>query len=69
MTDGAKNSVTARPGESLTGIVSRLKPAGVTVEQAAVATYRANSAAFMGSINLLRLGATLTLPDASCETR
>jgi len=51
-------------GETLWGVASRYRPAGVTMNQMMIAMYEANSAAFMGNMNLLREGATLVMPDA-----
>ncbi|HSG64989.1 MAG TPA: FimV/HubP family polar landmark protein, partial [Gammaproteobacteria bacterium] len=50
-------------GETLWGIASRTRPAGVTMNQMMVAIYRANPAAFAGNMNVLRQGATVELPS------
>jgi pilus assembly protein FimV len=50
-------------GETLWGIASRYRPAGVTMNQMMVAIYRANPSAFQGNMNLLRQGARLDLPS------
>jgi pilus assembly protein FimV len=49
--------------ETLWGIASRIKPAGVSMNQMLVAMYEANPQAFQGNMNLLRRGATLRIPD------
>lgn len=51
-------------GQTLWGIASQYRPAGVTMNQMMIAMYEANPAAFMGNMNLLREGATLVMPDA-----
>ncbi|MCG6966517.1 MAG: hypothetical protein LJE59_08400 [Chromatiaceae bacterium] len=50
-------------GETLWPIAEKLKPAGITTRQMAMALLRANPEAFInGNINLLRAGVTLTIP-------
>jgi pilus assembly protein FimV len=49
--------------ETLWGIASALRPAGVTTNQMMVALYEANPDAFLNNMNLLRRGATLQVPD------
>jgi len=50
-------------GETLWGIASRYRPAGVSMNQMMVAIYRANPAAFQGNMNILRQGARLEMPS------
>ena len=52
-------------GDTLATIALRARPAEATVEQTAVAIYRANPEAFAGSPDVLRAGAALRLPDAA----
>ncbi|WP_177223381.1 type IV pilus assembly protein FimV [Modicisalibacter xianhensis] len=58
--------IEVRPGDTLWGIAARLeRPDGVGVEQAMMALFRANPAAFSGgNINSLRAGAMLDKPSA-----
>ncbi|WP_166671026.1 type IV pilus assembly protein FimV [Modicisalibacter xianhensis] len=58
--------IEVRPGDTLWGIAARLeRPDGVSVEQAMMALFRANPAAFPGgNINNLRAGAMLEKPSA-----
>jgi len=53
-----------RPGETLFGIASRLRPAGVSVEQMQAALHRANPGAFIdGNMAKLRAGSVLVMPN------
>ncbi len=53
-----------RPGEILTAIAQKLKPAGITTWQMSVVLFRANPHAFVkGNINRLRVGSMLTIPQ------
>ena len=53
-----------RPGEILTAIAQKLKPAGITTWQMSVVLVRANPHAFIkGNINRLRVGSMLTIPQ------
>ncbi|HEX6995578.1 MAG TPA: FimV/HubP family polar landmark protein [Gammaproteobacteria bacterium] len=54
--------------ETLWSIASRLRPAGVTVNQMMVALYEANPNAFDGNMNVLLRGATLMIPDRDAMT-
>lgn len=58
--------IEVRPGDTLWGIAARLeRPDGVGVEQAMMALFRTNPAAFSGgNINSLRAGAMLDKPSA-----
>src|SRR5690606_15614637 len=49
--------------ETLWGIASALRPAGVSMNQMMVALYEANPGAFDGNMNLLLRGSTLAIPD------
>lgn len=59
----AIDSYTVQRGDTLSAIAARLAT-GATREQAMVALYRANPQAFDGSMNDLRAGAVLRVPDA-----
>lgn len=59
----AGDRVPVGPGVTLRSIAQRVRPEGVTLEQAQVALYRANPSAFLGSIHGLRADATLVVPD------
>jgi pilus assembly protein FimV len=50
--------------ETLWAIAERYRPDGVSMNQMMVATYRANPQAFGGNMNVLRVGATLRLPES-----
>jgi pilus assembly protein FimV len=53
-----------RPGEILTAIAQKLKPAGITTWQMSVVLFRANPHAFIkGNIDRLRVGSMLTIPQ------
>ena len=58
-------TVDVRRGDTLGNIARAARPEGVSLDQAMIAIYRANTASFIGNINLLREGATLTIPDRS----
>lgn len=60
----ATDSYTVQRGDTLSGIAARLA-ADATREQAMVALYRANPQAFDGTMNDLRAGAVLRVPDAT----
>jgi pilus assembly protein FimV len=60
--DGRQHTV--KPGETLSGVAAKLKPADVSLEQMMVGLYRNNSGAFAGDMNKLRAGATLDVPAA-----
>ncbi len=63
--DAGGESYTVRPGDTLSAIAARFAGAGATREQAMVAIYRANPQAFEGSMNDLRAGAVLRVPDGA----
>jgi pilus assembly protein FimV len=52
-----------RNAETLWSIATSLRPNDVTVNQMMLALYEANPTAFDGNMNLLRRGATLTVPE------
>jgi pilus assembly protein FimV len=52
-------------GETLWGIASQHVPAGVTMNQMMVAMYRDNPNAFLGNMNVLRQGVTLSIPEST----
>jgi pilus assembly protein FimV len=55
-----------KPGETLSRIAARLKPADVSLDLMLLALYRANPDAFDGkNMNRLRSGQILTVPDAA----
>ncbi len=58
-------AVLVRTGDTLAKIAARVKPVGVTVEQAVMAIYRANPRAFFGTVHQLFAGAELKIPDAA----
>jgi pilus assembly protein FimV len=60
----APDSVTVKPGDTLTGIASRVRPEGVSLEQTLLGLYRENSRAFDGNMNRLKAGKTLNIPSA-----
>jgi pilus assembly protein FimV len=51
-------------GDTLIGIAKRVRPESVSLEQTLVGLYRENSQAFVGNINRLKAGKTLTVPAA-----
>ena len=59
----AAGTVVVREGETIATVANRTRPAAIHIDQAIIALYRANPAAFFGSIHLLKAGATLTVPD------
>lgn len=54
-----------KPGETLSGVAARLKPADASLEQMMVGLYRNNSGAFSGNMDKLRAGETLDVPTAA----
>jgi pilus assembly protein FimV len=62
-TGGTADSYTVQRGDTLSAIAARVS-GEATREQAMVALYRANPQAFEGSMNDLRAGAVLRVPDA-----
>ncbi|AQR64589.1 hypothetical protein BXU06_05590 [Aquaspirillum sp. LM1] len=54
-----------KPGETLSGVAARLKPADASLEQMMVGLYRNNSGAFAGNMDKLRAGETLDVPTAA----
>lgn len=60
----APESVTVKQGDTLSGIASRVRPEGVSLEQTLVGLYRENTEAFNGNINRLKAGKTLNVPSA-----
>jgi pilus assembly protein FimV len=61
----AAGDIKVKRGDTLAAIAGRSKPAGVSLEQAIVAIYKANPEAFFGSVNRLKAGATLNIPEQS----
>ncbi len=62
----AGDSVTVQRGDTLGTIAQRVTGAGVSPQQMMLALLAANESAFInGNINLVKAGATLTIPDAS----
>ena len=63
---GGASDYAVRRGETLSGIASGIASAqGVSTEQAMVGLYRGNPGAFDGTMNVLRAGAVLRVPDAA----
>jgi pilus assembly protein FimV len=64
--DTAAGAVTVRRGDTLGNIARGALPAGVNLDQAMIAIYRANPDAFINkNMNLVREGARLDIPDSS----
>lgn len=64
-----EGTYSVRRGETLSGIARGLAAGrGASTEQAMVGLYRANPGAFDGSMNVLRAGAVLRVPDAASMT-
>ena len=63
-TAASSGSYVVQRGDTLSSIAARNFPNDQR-ERALVAIYRANSAAFVGNMNVLRAGAALQLPDAA----
>jgi len=65
----AAGSYEVQKGDTLSGIASRNRPEGVTLNQMMIALFRANQAAFIrGNINLVRAGRILNVPDRDAIT-
>ena len=60
----APDSVAVKRGDTLSGIASRVRPAGVSLEQTLLGLYRENAQAFDGNMNRLKAGKTLNVPSA-----
>ncbi len=61
----ASGTYVVRSGDTLTGIASRKRSAGVSLDQMLVALYRGNPQAFVGdNINRLKSGVVLGVPSA-----
>ncbi|MDO9636010.1 MAG: FimV/HubP family polar landmark protein, partial [Thiobacillus sp.] len=58
------DSVAVKRGDTLSGIASRVRPAGVSLEQTLLGLYRENAQAFDGNMNRLKAGKTLNVPSA-----
>ena len=58
------NRVAVKRGDTLTGIASRVRPEGVSLEQTLVGLYQENTQAFDGNMNRLKAGKTLVVPSA-----
>lgn len=54
-----------RAGETLRSIASKVKPAGLTLEQMMVGLYQANKHAFYGNMNRMQQGRVLNVPDVA----
>jgi pilus assembly protein FimV len=66
---GDDGTYSVRRGETLSGIASAIAAGrGASTEQAMVGLYRANPSAFDGTMNVLRAGAVLRVPDAATLT-
>lgn len=51
-----------RTGDTLSGIASKVKPSGVSLEQVMVGLYETNPRAFAGNMNIVIAGKTLKVP-------
>ncbi len=60
----APSRILVKRGDTLARIADRLRPDGVSLEQALVGLYRENTQAFVGNMNRLKAGKTLNIPDA-----
>jgi pilus assembly protein FimV len=60
----APDRVTVKRGDTLSGIASRVRPEGVSLEQTLLGLYRENDQAFAGNMNRLKAGKTLNVPSA-----
>lgn len=56
--------VRVKRGDTLSKIAKRVKPGGVTLDQALVGLFQANGDAFEGNMNRLKAGARLKVPQA-----
>jgi pilus assembly protein FimV len=52
-----------KAGDTLSGIAGQIGHEGVSLDQALIAIYQANPAAFFGSVHQLKAGSTLSVPD------
>ncbi|MHB1401055.1 MAG: type IV pilus assembly protein FimV [Thiobacillus sp.] len=59
----APDRVKVERGDTLTGIASRVRPEGVSLEQTLLGLYRENDQAFDGNMNRLKAGKTLKVPS------
>ncbi|HJX58655.1 MAG TPA: FimV/HubP family polar landmark protein, partial [Thiobacillus sp.] len=59
----APDRVKVKRGDTLTGIASRVRPEGVSLEQTLLGLYRENDQAFAGNMNRLKAGKTLKVPS------
>lgn len=62
------DSVAVKRGDTLSGIASRVRPQGVSLEQALLGLYRDNPQAFAGNMNRLKAGQTLKVPSEESLT-
>lgn len=60
----AGESYTVKAGDTLSRVAARVKPEGVSLEQALVGLYQANLRAFDGNMNRLKRGKILRVPSA-----
>lgn len=62
---GAASRYRVKPGDTLSGIATRVKPVDVSLDMMLVALYQANPDAFIGNnMNRLKSGRILSVPDA-----
>jgi len=59
----APDRVKVKRGDTLTGIASRVRSEGVSLEQTLLGLYRENDQAFDGNMNRLKAGKTLKVPS------
>ncbi len=60
---GSKEYGPVKEGETLSNIAASIKPKGVTLEQMLLSLYQANPDAFGASMNVLKEGAMLRIPE------
>ena len=60
----APDNILVKRGDTLSGIASRVRPEGVSLEQTLLGLYRENAKAFDGNVNRLKAGKTLSVPSA-----
>ncbi len=60
----APTQIVVKRGDTLAKIANRVRPQGVSLEQALVGLYRENAKAFEGNMNRLKSGKTLNIPGA-----
>ncbi|MFA7505687.1 MAG: FimV/HubP family polar landmark protein, partial [Burkholderiaceae bacterium] len=64
-TPARPSSIEVGRGDILADIAERVRPEGVSLNQAIVSIYRANPGAFFGGVHQMRSGVTLAIPSES----